>query len=335
MRENSYRRLSYEEREEISRCLASGMKICKISRLLERHKSTISREVRKGSCNRYTYRAGKAHKRAKRNASRRKQDKRKLYGNKRLARLVKKYLKEKWSPEQIAEKLKIEYPTDMTMRISPDSIYMYVYVMPKGVLKEELLRALRHKHRRRHKRHSERAVTIKDMEDMIGIDERPKEVETRTIPGHWEGDLMVGKNRQSAIGTLVERKTRLLKIVRLKNKTAKEVKTKFARELKKVPEKLRLSMTYDQGREMAEHKALSKAVKMTVYFAHKASPWERGTNENTNGLLRQYFPKGTDFNKVSLRELKLAERQMNDRPRKTLGWKSPKEAYFESVALNF
>jgi len=252
-----------------------------------------------------------------------------------LARIVRKYLKKKWSPVQIAQKLKIEYPTDMTMRISPDSIYMYVYVMPKGVLREELIRALRHRHRRRRKRGAERAVTIKQMEDMIGIDERPKEVETRTIPGHWEGDLMVGKNRQSAIGTLVERKTRLLKIVRLKNKTAEEVKNKFARELKKIPEKLRLSMTYDQGREMAEHKALSKAVKMTVYFAHKASPWERGTCENTNGLLRQYFPKGTDFNKVSLRELKQAEREMNDRPRKTLEWKSPKEAYFESVALNF
>ena len=335
MKKTGYTRLSYEEREEISRCLASGMKISKIAGLLKRHRSTISREVRKGSCNRYTYRAVKAQKRAKRNASKRKQDKRKLYSNKRLEWFVTRYLKERWSPEQIAEKLKIEYPTDMTMRISPDSIYMYVYVMPKGVLREELIRALRHKHRRRRKRSGERAVTIKEMEDMIGIDERPKEVETRTIPGHWEGDLMVGKNRQSAIGTLVERKTRLLKIVRLKNKTAEEVKNKFARELKKIPEKMRLSMTYDQGREMAKHKALSKDVKMTVYFAHKASPWERGTNENTNGLLRQYFPKGTDFNKVSLRELKFAERQMNDRPRKTLGWKSPKEAYLESVALDF
>jgi IS30 family transposase len=334
MKKTSYGRLSYEEREEISRCLASGLNMSKIAVLLKRHRSTIGREIQKGSCNRYTYRAGKAQKRATRNASKRKKYKRKLYGNKRLERFVRRNLKERWSPEQIAEKLKIEYPTDMSMRISPDSIYMYVYVMPKGMLKEELLRALRHKHRRRRKKRGERAVTIKEMEDMIGIDERPKEVETRTIPGHWEGDLMIGKNRKSAIGTIVERKTRLLKIVRLKNKTSKEVKNKFAREFKKIPEKMRLSMTYDQGREMAQHKALSRAVKMTVYFAHKASPWERGTNENTNGLLRQYFPKGTDFNKVSLRELKQAERQMNDRPRKTLGWKSPKEAYFESVALN-
>jgi IS30 family transposase len=334
MRESSYKRLSYEEREEISRYLALGLKVSKIANLLARHKSTISREILKGSCNRYTYRAGKAHKRAGRNASKRKKDKLKLYGNKRLERFVIKWIKEKWSPEQIAEKLKIEYPTDMTMRISPDSIYMYVYIMPKGNLRKELIKALRHRHRRRHKRGEERAVSIKKLEDMIGIDERPKEVETRTIPGHWEGDLMIGKNRQSAIGTLVERKTKLLKIVRLKNKSAVEVKNKFARELKKIPENLRLSLTYDQGREMAKHKALSKAVKMNVYFAHKASPWERGTNENTNGLLRQYFPKGTDFNKVSLRELKLAERQMNNRPRKTLGWKSPNEAYTESVALN-
>ena len=329
MREGTYKRLSSEEREEISRCMAIGLTFGKTAEVLGRHKSTISREVSKASGNRTTYRAGLADKRARRNASKRKRGRRRLYSNKELRRYVQRYLKLRWSPEQIAEKLKREYPNDMNMRISPESIYMYVYVMPKGRLKEELLSAMRREHRRRHKRSGERAITIREMEDMISIDDRPKEVESRELPGHWEGDLMVGKNRQSAIGTLVERKTRLLRIVRLKNKSAGEVKTQFAKAFKRYPEHLRLSLTYDQGREMADHKALSKAVNIKVYFAHKASPWERGTNENTNGLLRQFFPKGTDFNKVSLKELRYAERLMNGRPRKTLGWLTPEEAYHE------
>lgn len=329
MREETYRRLSGEEREEISRCMASGLSLGTTAIVIGRHKSTICREINKAHGNRTTYRAGKADKRAKRNASKRKRGKRRLRNDKKLRRYVHTHLKLKWSPEQIAERLKKEYPSDMSMRISPESIYMYVYVMPKGRLKDELLRAMRRNHRRRHRKSGERAITIREMEDMISIDDRPKEVETREIPGHWEGDLIVGKNRQSAIGTIVERKTKYLKIVRLKNKTADEVKNKFAKAFEKDPEHLRLSLTYDQGREMAKHKELSKAVNIKVYFAHKASPWERGTNENTNGLLRQFFPKGTDFNKVSLKELRYAERLMNGRPRKTLGWKSPEEAYNE------
>ena len=333
MKRKRYARLSSEEREEISRCLAAGLNYNEISRVIKRHRSTVKREVEKGCCNKYTYRAAKADNRARRNASKRRYAKRKIYKNKKLGRLIRKYLKRKWSPEQIVNSLKMEYPNDMTMRISPESIYMYVYVMPKGRLKKELLAALRREHRRRHKRNGKRGVSTRELEDMISIEERPKEVETRTIPGHWEGDLMVGKNRQSAIGTLVERKTRLLKIVRLKNKTAEEVKNKFAAVLGKIPQTFRMSLTYDQGREMAQHKRLSSKVNMKIYFAHKGSPWERGTNENTNGLLRQYFPKGTDFNRVTLKELHHAEREMNSRPRKTLSWKTPEKAYAECVAL--
>lgn len=333
MKETNYRRLSFEEREEISRCIACNLTVSEIARALKRHKSTISREIRKAGSNKYVYRAQRADNRAQRNASKRKRKKRKLYSNKRLREYVLCHLRLKWSPQQIAEMLKIEYPNDMKMRISSESIYMYIYVMPKGKLKEELFRAMRRKHRIRYRRCFKRSLTIREMEDMISIDDRPKDVESREVPGHWEGDLMVGKNRQSAIGTLVERKTRLLRIVKLKDKSAEEVKKQFAKVFMKHPEHMRLSMTYDQGREMAGHKALSKAANIKVYFAHKSSPWERGTNENTNGLLRQFFPKGTDFNKVSQKELNYAERLMNERPRKTLGWKTPEQAYNQIVAL--
>jgi transposase, IS30 family len=328
----TYRRLRFEEREEISRCLACNMTAGQIATRLSRHRSTITREINKSGITNQ-YRAVRSDKRAKRNAKTRRRGKRKIKKYKELKRYVEKHLKLKWSPEQIAESIKIEYPKDMTMRISPESIYTYVYVKPKGRLKDELLRSFRREHRRRHKKSSRMATAIRDLEDMTSIDERPAEIENRLIPGHWEGDLIIGKNRQSAVGTLVERKTKLLRIVRLKNRTAKEVKKKFEKTFRKEPKRLRLSLTYDQGKEMADHKQLSKALKIKVYFAHKASPWERGTNENTNGLIRQFFPKGTDFNKVSLKELRYAEKLLNERPRKTLGWMTPEKAYYQSVAL--
>ncbi len=333
MNNPNYKRLSFEEREEISRYLASGLKAGRIAMLIGRNRSTITREIRKGFKTN-TYRAVQANNRAKRNAKRRRFGKRKIDKCKRLKRFIEKHLWLKWSPEQIAEKLKIEYPTDMDMRISPESIYAYLYVKPKSHLKRELLKQFRQKHSRRFKRNARMTGIAKDLEDITSIDERPAEVETREIPGHWEGDLMIGRLRQSAIGTLVERKTRYLRIVRLKNRTAKEVKKQFEATFKKHPKQLRLSMTYDQGREMADHKALSKALNIKIYFAHKRSPWERGTNENTNGLIRQFFPKGTDFNKISLKELRYAERLLNQRPRKTLGWKTPEEAFYQDVALN-
>lgn len=332
MDKTSYKRLSFEEREEISRYLAVGLKTARIAVLLGRNRSTIIREIRTGfKTNKY--RAIQANNRAQRNAKRRRFGKRKIDKYKELKRFIEKHIWLKWSPEQIAENLKIEYPTDMDMRISPESIYAYLYVKPKSHLKRELLRQFRQKHSRRFKRNARMTGITKDLEDMTSIDERPPEVESREIPGHWEGDLMIGKHRQSAIGTLVERKTRFLRIVRLKNRTAEEVKKKFELTFKKYPEQLRLSLTYDQGREMADHKALSKALNIKIYFAHKRSPWERGSNENTNGLIRQFFPKGIDFNKVSLKELRYAERLLNERPRKTLGWKTPEEAFYESVAL--
>lgn len=297
-----------------------------------RSRSTISRETKKGFKTN-SYRAIQANNRAKRNARKRRAGKRKIDKFKKLKKFIEKHIWLKWSPEQIAESLKIEYPTDMNMRISHESIYAYLYVKPKSHLKRELLRQFRQKHSRRFKRNARMTGITKDLEDITSIDERPAEVESREIPGHWEGDLMIGRLRQSAIGTLVERKTRFLRIVRLKNRTSEEVTKQFEATFKKHPEQLRLSMTYDHGREMANHKALSKALNIKIYFAHKRSPWERGTNENTNGLIRQFFPKGTDFNKVSLKELRYAERLLNQRPRKTLGWKTPEEAFYQDVAL--
>lgn len=237
-------------------------------------------------------------------------------------------LRLRWSPEEIAHKMIEAYPLDMTMRIAPETIYTYLYVLPKGTLKKELLACLRRERKRRHKRKrtGEPAIERK-LEGMLSIEERPAEVADRTVPGHWEGDLLIGKNRQSALGSLVERTTRTTILVPLKNRTAETVRRAFAKEAKKLPQQLRLSMTYDQGREMAEHKLFTKATQMQVYFAHPASPWERGTNENTNGLVRQFFPKGTDFSKISRRAVKHVQHLLNGRPRKILNWATPYEVF--------
>lgn len=324
----SYRRLSHEEREEMSRSLAQGESYREIGRRLGRSPSTVSREIRNGSMNRYTYRSCRAHRRACRNAQRRKRGKRKVMLSPRLQRYLHTKLCLRWSPQQIAASVQKEYPNDMAMRISPEAIYAYLYVLPRGALKRELLAGLRRNHKRRHTRGQKPLVT-RIMKDMTSIEERPVDVADRAIPGHWEGDLIIGKNRQSQVGTLVERTTRATILVPLPSRHARIVRRAFAREAKKLPKHLRLSLTYDQGREMAEHVLFTKATDMKVYFAHPASPWERGTNENTNGLIRQFFPKGTDFSTVSRREIKRVQHLLNGRPRKTLGYRTPYEVFNE------
>lgn len=325
----NYYRLTEGEREEISRMLAQECSFGEIARFLGRSVSTVSNEVSAGGCNRYTYRATTAHRRAQRKARKRKEWKRKLFLMPRLRRYVHAKLRLRWSPDEIAEKIAIEYPEDTTMRISPETIYSYIYVLPKGVLKKELLACLRRERKRRHKRKQQGAEPLvkSKIQDMLSIEERPKEVADRIVPGHWEGDLLVGKNRQSFLGSLVERTTRTTILVRLKNKTAEEVRKAFAREARKLPEQMRLSMTYDQGTEMAQHKLFTKETQMQVYFAHPASPWERGTNENTNGIIRHFFPKGTDFSKISRREVKRVQHLLNGRPRKVLGYATPYEIF--------
>lgn len=323
-----YTRLKGIEREEISRMLARGDSLRLIAKALGRSVSTISNEVRGGSSNRTTYRAIRAHKRARRKAKKRRLGKRKLALSRFLVKYVHKKLRLKWSPEQITNTMIEEYPNSTIMRITPESIYTYLYALPKGTLKKELLACLRRKRKRRHRRTNVKNTAVeRKIKDMISIEERPAEVADRSIPGHWEGDLIVGKNRQSYLGTLVERTTRTVILVPVKNKSAEEVRKAFAREAKKLPKQMRLSLTYDQGREMAEHKLFTKETKMKVYFAHPASPWERGTNENTNGLIRQFFPKGTDFHKVSRREVKHVQHLLNGRPRKTLHWKTPYQEF--------
>lgn len=325
---NIYKRLSLKEREEISRLLAAKWKPAWIAKKLGRDRSTISREISGGGCNKYTYRAVKADKRAGRKASKRKLGKRKFILNRELKKYVIAKLKFYWSPEQIAETIEIEYPDNTAMRISPEAIYATLYVLPKGALKKELLSCLRHQHKRRRRRKKGKQPIIeRPIQNMVLIDERPQEVNERMIPGHWEGDLLIGKNRQSAMGSLTERTTRKAILVPLKSKASEEVRIAFEKEFSRLPESIRLTLTYDQGREMAQHEALAKRAKVKVYFAHKASPWERGTNENTNGLIRQFFPKGTDFSKISRREIKRAEKLLNGRPRKVLNWRTPDEVF--------
>jgi len=327
---NNYQRLSLDEREEISRMLAQGCSLNSIAKSLGRYTSTISREVAGGSCNKYTYRAGKAQRRADRNASKRKQDKRLLDNLPRLKRYIHKKLRRKWSPVQIAEELKIDYPGDMTMRLAPETIYSYLYVLPRGSLKKELLSCLRQNRKRRHKQ-GRGVQNERKIEDMLSIEERPQEVESRIIPGHWEGDLIVGKNNRSALGTLVERTSRTTILIPVKNREAETVAKAFAKEVKKLPLQMKLSMTYDQGREMARHKLFTKISGIKVYFAHPRSPWERGTNENTNGLIRQFFPKGTDFHKVSRYEVKKVQDLLNGRPRQALNFQKPYQVFNQLI----
>jgi len=251
---------------------------------------------------------------------------RKLIRNGRLRAYVQTQLAQRWSPEQIAKRLIEAYPDDPTMRVSHETIYTYLYVLPRGELKRELLRALR---RRRKHRKSRRNVHDRRgmIPDMLSIEERPADVADRTVPGHWEGDLLMGRRHASALGTLVERTTRTTLLVPLRAKDATSVRRAFAREMRTLPQQMARSLTYDRGKEMAEHTLFTRQTRIQVYFAHPHSPWERGTNENTNGLIRQFFPKGTDFSTVSRREIKHVQDLLNGRPRKVLNWRTPSEAF--------
>lgn len=323
-----YKRLTFEEREEISCLLIAGCGIREISNRISRSPSTVSREIRRYDSPR-DYRAIDAQKKANHTASIRKLGRRKLLLNKRLFKIVRNKLGLSWSPEQIAQHLKLRYKCS-SMQISKESIYTYIYVFLRRELRKEFTEQLRRKHKKRRVRGRSAKGQTSLLKDMTLIDERPKEVEGRQIPGHWEGDLIIGGAReQTALGTLVERKTRFVILIQLKNKSSEEVRKAFVKEINKLPRHLRLTLTYDQGREMAQHKLLTEQTNMKVYFAHPQSPWERGTNENTNGLIRQFFPKATNFKEVSRKEIKWVQKALNERPRKTLNWKTPKEALQE------
>lgn len=325
----SYQRLSLQEREEISRQLARGLSQNEIARSLGRSGSTLSRELRRNATNRMTYRAAAAHARATTEAHRSRRARR-LAVEVVLWGYVLARLREHWSPEQIARRLERAYPNDPAMRISHETIYSYLYVLPRGALRKELLACLRQKRRLRRRRgqvHDRRG----QIPEMISIEERPAAVADRTVPGHWEGDLLMGAAHSSALGTLVERTSRFTLLVPLEAKDATTVRKAYARRMHTVPKDLRRSLTYDRGKEMSEHRLFTKATRIKVYFAHPQSPWERGTCENTNGLIREFFPKGTNFHSVSKHEIRKVQDLLNGRPRKALDFRTPAEADRKSV----
>lgn len=334
MKQVKYRRFSGREREEISRGLAGGEKQVEIARRLDRDPGALSREVARNG-GRSGYYAFSAMRRAEDRAASRRRGRRRLAEHERLRTFVMGKLKLAWSPEQVARELVREYPHDEDMRISPEAIYQYIYVLPRGTLRRSLIRALRQERKYRRKRRSGAiAETRGKIADMISIEERPAEVAGRTVPGHWEGDLVMGKYKRTALGTLVERTTRYTMLVPLKAKDAPSVRKAYAGALRDLPGELKKSLTYDQGKEMSEHKRFTIDTGIQVFFAHPGSPWERGTNENTNGLIRQYFPKGTDFSKVPAGEIKRVQRQLNGRPRAVLHYDKPDEVINKLVALN-
>lgn len=325
----TYHRLTFAEREKISRGAWSNETYTAIAERIGFDASTVSREISGNVKRRRCYSPLKAQQRAEANHQKRGRNK-KLATNDRLRIYVYEKLKQEWSPEEIANRLPIDYPQNMTMRISHESIYQHIYCLPKGELKKELMRGLRRRRRLRQPRkyaHDRRGT----IQDMISISERPKEAEGRIVPGHWEGDLLIGKNRTSALGTLVERTTRLTLLVPLTEKDAFAVRTAMAKEFQRIPKQFKKTLTYDRGKEMSEHKIFSEETKIKVFFADPYSPWQRGTNENTNGLIRQYFPKGTDFRTRSLSQIREVEQRLNSRPRKALGFYTPSEKFYQLI----
>jgi IS30 family transposase len=323
-----YTRLQFEDRIKIEVYYLLGWTIESISRELDRSKSSISRELSRMPGN---YSAHIAHWYAVKK-SREHHNNRRIDDAPNLKQIIHELLEKRWSPVQISRYLKQEYSDNKAMQVSHETIYTYIYLLPRGELRKELISYLRQKKKTRNNRKGENGKRGK-IADMISIEERPTEVADRSLAGHWEGDLIMGKDHKTAMGSIVERKTRTVILVKLNKKDATSVRKSFENEFKTLPQQMKLSLTYDQGKEMSEHKLFTKNTKMTVYFCHPSSPWERGTNENTNMLIRDYFPKGTDFDKVSKKEMKRVQHELNERIRKTLNWKSPK-AVFEQEILN-
>ena len=322
-----YQRLSLDEREMIGQLLSQGKSLRFIAESLSRNVSTISREIGPFSSRGSRYKPWLAHYCAD-YLSARHNTGRRIASNPKLHSFIVEKLKLRWSPVQISMELSRCYPNNKDMQASHETIYTYLYLLPKGELRKELIGYLRQKKKLRKSR---KLTTDKrgKISDMISIHERPKEVEDRIIPGHWEGDLIVGKDHKTVMGTIVERTTRTVILVPLKKRDAESVRKAFAKELKSLPKQMTLSMTYDQGKEMSEHKLFTEETNMQVYFCDPHSPWQRGTNENTNMLIRDFFPKQTDFSKFTRKEIKHVQKLLNERPRKTLDWLTPKERFRE------
>jgi transposase, IS30 family len=324
-------RLSVQEREEVSRGLEAGESLRAIARRLGRAPSTISREVvRVGGREGYRAWRGEAH--AARAARRPKQGR--LATCPALREEVERRLLKRWSPQQIARSLQRDFPQRPDMHVSHETLYRSLFVQTRGGLKRELaahLRTGRTQRRSARSTHSDWG----HLSDRVLLSQRPPEAEDRAVPGHWEGDLILGKEGRSAIGTLVERKSRYVMLLHLpQGRTAEHVREALTQKIGELPAHLRRSLTWDQGKEMAEHVRFTVDTAVQVYFCDPHSPWQRGSNENTNGLLRQYFPKGTDLRRHSAEHLDAVAVELNGRPRQTLGWKSPADAFAEAVAMS-
>ena len=321
--------LTLAEREEISRAVAGSQSIRSIAMSLGRAPSTISREIKRND-GQECYRANKADQAAWDRTHRPKTCK--LVENRTLAHTVAGKLQLLWSPEQIAGWLKRTYPDDENYQVSHETIYRSLFIQARGALKKELLQHLRRtRGMRRSRHHTQKTDNHGRITDTVSISERPAVVEDRAVPGHWEGDLLCGTS-SSQIATLVERRTRYVMLVKVAKKDTETVINALIKNAHKLPQELYKSLTWDRGKEMADHKRFTLATDINVYFCDPQNPWQRGTNENTNGLLRQYFPKGTDISSYSQAKLNAVARLLNTRPRKTLNYETPAERFGQSVA---
>jgi len=329
-RRRNAKALTLAEREEVSRFLAEGWSLRWIASKLGRAPSTISRELARNG-GRDTYRAVQAEDAAWDRARRSKPCK--LVENRSLAKIVSDKLRLLWSPEQIAGWLKHTYPSDQSLHVSHETIYRSLFIQARGALKKELLVHLRRTRGMRRSRHHTQKTDIHGkIVDAVSISERPGSAEDRAVPGHWEGDLFFGSHN-SQIATLVERQTRYVMLVKVANKDTQTVVDALIKNARKLPQELYKSLTWDRGKELASHKRFTLATDIQVYFCDPRSPWQRGSNENTNGLLRQYMPKGIDISSYSQAKLNAVARQLNERPRKTLGYQTPAQKFDETVAL--
>jgi IS30 family transposase len=325
----SHLALSLSEREEISRGVASQESFRSIAHRLGRSPSTISREIKRND-GYQQYRATQADQAAWDRAKRPKLCK--LSGNQDLIKTITCKLQSNWSPQQIAGWLKREFPTEEHNQVSHETIYRSLYVQTRGVLKKELIEYLRTRRIMRRSKHSSlKGSGLGQITDTVSISERPATIEDRAIPGHWEGDLIAG-SKNSYIVTLVERHSRFVMLAKIKDRKSESVVSALIKQAKKLPNELYKSLTLDRGTEFADHRRFKVETNIDVYFCDPNSPWQRGSNENTNRLLRQYFPKGTDLSVHSQAKLSAVARQLNDRPRKTLNYETPAERFKTCVA---
>ena len=323
MSKKCYRHMSIDERETQSLGLAQGQSLRTMARVLGRAPSTVSRESARNARG-HPYRACTAQRLAAARARQPRRSRKLL--DPWLWQYVRTHLLQGCSPEQIAGRLRHAYPGDMQKQLSPETIYAALYVLPRGALRRELLTALRQARKTRRPR-SRGADRRGQLSNMTPIADRPAEVASRTVPGHWEGDLIKGTRNGSAVGTLVERTTRLVILARMEGTDAESARVGFTKKLRHVPAPLRKTLTYDRGKEMAEHERLAQRLAIRIFFADPYSPWQRGTNENTNGLVRQYLPKGTDLSGYTQHELNAIAHRLNTRPRKCLNFATPLEVF--------